>query len=408
MYGLRISLGVGAILLVFLFLQIPHAPSWQDIDVFHSEKPIANPSPSSNAKPFPSTVSAPDFAQPSQSRPALVPVSRPASAVSQIYDPETDPEYATHGQRPKFGVVSMLYGTNELYVRAIETHVRHAKRHGYPAYVLREELIEGIWNKLLWIIHAMVLELHKGDQGAEWLMWFDADSAVVNPALPLDIFLPPADFQDIWFIASKDQNGFNAGMFFIKVNSWAIAILSQALTYQHFRPEADLGFLEQTTLYLTLNETDHLKHVMYQPRPWFNTYEFHHAYEGDRGDMFVHFPGLEDDRWDHMAKWLDILEGPGQVEWDVDFADTRYPARLEEFWALMRQCQDRLKQVEEWKRRDPPEIFVAAAEEFETAYHQLSGDIAQVKQALEHISDVMDVMQADLGSGSGEWPPPPG
>jgi hypothetical protein len=32
------------------------------------------------------------------------------------------------------------------------------------------------------------------------------------------------------------------------------------------------------------------------------------AYEGKRGDLLVHFPGLEERRWPHMAKWLNIVE----------------------------------------------------------------------------------------------------
>ena len=97
-----------------------------------------------------------------------------------------------------------------------------------------------------------------------------------------------------------------------------------------------------------------------------------------------------------LSGWI-YWKVQGRRNGDVDFPETRYPARLEEFWTLMRQCQDRLKQVEEWKRREPPEMFTTAAEEFETAFHHLSGDIGQLKQALEHISDVMDVMQADFG-----------
>lgn len=93
------------------------------------------------------------------------------SPVSTIYNPRANSSGQTRrGQRPDVAKVSMLYGENEYYVRAIATHLRHAKRHGHPAYVLRKELISGIWNKLLYLIHVMVQEMHYGDQAAKWIM----------------------------------------------------------------------------------------------------------------------------------------------------------------------------------------------------------------------------------------------
>lgn len=101
--------------------------------------------------------------------PVAQPVAQPPiEPVSIIYDPRTEANYGT--RRPDVARVSMLYGENELYVRAIETHIRHSKRHGYPTYVLRKELIGGIWNKLLYLIHVMVSEMHKGEEGAKWIM----------------------------------------------------------------------------------------------------------------------------------------------------------------------------------------------------------------------------------------------
>lgn len=92
----------------------------------------------------------------------------PIAPVSIIYDPRTEANYVPH--RPDVAKVSMLYGENELYMRALDTHIRHSWRHGYPTYVLRKELIGGIWNKLLYLIHVMVAEMHKGDEGAQWIM----------------------------------------------------------------------------------------------------------------------------------------------------------------------------------------------------------------------------------------------
>ena len=67
------------------------------------------------------------------------------------------------------------------------------------------------------------------------------------------------------------------------------------------------------------------------PRIWINAYEWQHAYEGSRGDMLVHFPGLEEARWKHMADWLDVVEAePGK--WECPLEDTVYWNVTREFW----------------------------------------------------------------------------
>jgi hypothetical protein len=55
--------------------------------------------------------------------------------------------------------------------------------------------------------------------------------------------------------------------------------------------------------------------VAFVPRKWINAYEWIHAFEGSRGDMLVHFPGLEEARWEHMSKWLKTVETTPE-EWE--------------------------------------------------------------------------------------------
>jgi hypothetical protein len=67
-------------------------------------------------------------------------------------------------------MASMHYGDNQYYERAIETHIRYAERHGYPIYVLREDLYKGVWNKIVYLIHVILNEMARGDAGARWIM----------------------------------------------------------------------------------------------------------------------------------------------------------------------------------------------------------------------------------------------
>jgi lipopolysaccharide biosynthesis glycosyltransferase len=235
----------------------------------------------------------------------------------------------------------------------------------------------------------------KSDKGfrvtADEFRWVDADSAVVNPSLPLDIFLPPEDYPEIHFLATKDQNGFNAGMLMMKVHKWSLKLLADALNLQTGNEDVEKLFAEQTALYVLFNQTENQHHVLYQPRPWFNTYEFHHDYEGTRGYMFVHFVGLLEERWTHMQKWLDVLEGPRQTEWEVELKDTHYPDTIEKFWTMIRHGRDAVRQV---KMRYPdmetmPEPIRGSLERLQTVLWCETDQIDAVRSATQDLRDAV-------------------
>lgn len=113
-------------------------------------------------------------------------------------------------------------------------------------------------------------------------------------------------------------------------------MLTKAMAYPMFRPEVDLHTsVDQEAMQHIFNESDFATGVLFQPRTWYNTYEFHHAYEGEKGNMLVHFPGLEDDRWSHMSKWLSVVENYPD-EWDVAYERTKYPKNVTEYWDVLR------------------------------------------------------------------------
>jgi hypothetical protein len=69
-----------------------------------------------------------------------------------------------------FAMASMHYGDNQYYERAIKIHLRYADRHGYSTYVLREDIYNGVWNKIVYLMHAILNEMAKGTAGARWIM----------------------------------------------------------------------------------------------------------------------------------------------------------------------------------------------------------------------------------------------
>jgi lipopolysaccharide biosynthesis glycosyltransferase len=243
------------------------------------------------------------------------------------------------------------------------------------------------------MIHVMVAEMEKGDRGARWLMWVDADSAVVNPALPLDIFLPPADFDDVHMLASQDQSGFNAGMFFIKCHSWSVRLLANALTLPKYKPNVGVDFAEQSTLWMVMNETDNRKHVLWQPKTWFNAYQWHQGYEGDVGSMFVHFPGLDDDRWNHMGRWLNILEGPEAEKWSIDLKHTRYPSQIDEFWKAQRFGRQTLEAVHESIKDllKAPDSVRVAVQRLEVIMGAKTDKVDMVMKGVKDVKDAVEL-----------------
>jgi hypothetical protein len=171
--------------------------------------------------------------------------------------------------------------------------------------------------------------------------WVDADSIIINPTVPVEIFLPPHDFANVHVLATKDQNGLNTGIFFVRVHEWSIKMIAKALPYPIFHSDVDLGNSpDLVAMALVFNETEFSPHVLYQPRVWYNTYQFEQGYEGKKGDLLVHFPGLEQDRWKRMSDWLDKVEGPKAQDREAAFAHTRYPVQIDKFWTQVWECRN--------------------------------------------------------------------
>src|SRR6266480_759303 len=111
----------------------------------------------------------------------------------------------------------------------------------------------------------------------------------MNQEVPLEIFEPPPDFSDINWLAAKDSNGLNAGVFLLRVNQWSLNLLTRTMTYKHYHPGEDYRFDEQTILArLTENDDEFKGGSIYVPKKWFNAY-FNIRQEVEEGLMLSHF-----------------------------------------------------------------------------------------------------------------------
>ncbi|KAF2148188.1 glycosyltransferase family 34 protein [Myriangium duriaei CBS 260.36] len=216
---------------------------------------------------------------------------------------------------PKCSVtkVSMLYGGHKFsqLEDALAGHRRHGERWGCGFEELEYDVTtRKLYSKHYFLMSIMIRELAKPvNQRQQWLMWVDADSILVNPALSPEIFLPP-DHPDVYALVTGDHNGLNDGIFYLRVHPSSLDLLTQTAAYPLAHPDEDLGwFGEQAAMANVIKSFEAQSKISgspsgiaWLPRMWFNAYEFEHGFEGQPGHMLVHFAGLAETRLSHMQK----------------------------------------------------------------------------------------------------------
>lgn len=308
--------------------------------------------------------------------------------------------------------VSMQFGDHFDVVseRALRTHIEHGQKWGYPTHYLRQDIIgqhedsqsESVYNKLLYLQTIMVNEMIKPfGRRSEWLVWFDADTVLTNDEIPWTTFLPPSTtiFQGIHLLVTTDENGFNAGVFLIRVCEWSIDLLADAIAFPRLHADVQLVFKEQDALRDRFNVEDRKNHRLYVPRHWFNPYDFKYLGRGKQvmdGTMLLHFPGLgHETRAEAMGLWLDKLDHTPEAL-KLPLANTSYPAETTAFWKQISFAMETQSQASRLKKdaRDAqiplaPNIFDA----LDKANGELSGAIQEEAFEEEKIGALAEDLQ---------------
>ncbi|PPJ61354.1 hypothetical protein CBER1_11922 [Cercospora berteroae] len=216
---------------------------------------------------------------------------------------------------------TVAYGKHlEGYQIALNTHAKHGDYHSYPTYLLDHPILDGLWSKELALLDVLLQELSKAkSEQLEWLVWFDADTVIMNKLIPLETFLPPNERNDVHLLYTKDWNGLNNGVFLLRVLNWSLELLSSIVAYRSFKPEDKLPFTEHSAMDKVM-QLDKYKHGAVEcPPQWFN------AYPSDGGDKDVHY----DYRLGQML--VDKLE-KNRTRWEIPLSRTNYEKQIEEFW----------------------------------------------------------------------------
>ncbi len=244
--------------------------------------------------------------------------------------------------------------------------------------------------------------------------WFDADTVVMNPDTPLEVFLPPTRYNlsSIHMLMASNWDGLNSGAFALRVHPWSVSLLSAVLAYpiyqrgrvktDRFRDQSAFQWLLNTAnpdsplADLPFNGRDHWADV---PMRWFNSFPFNNAFakSGDwvfnhnmtdalfekgtmdvlddglgglvqpwkvmRGDLVVHFAGSRDVRDSWMGPWLDRAEA-NLPEWRNKTKTDDLKLDVDTFWVkVARYLEDARARLEKLEREQKAALERVAAQQ---------------------------------------------
>ncbi|GAB7329970.1 hypothetical protein MBLNU13_g01668t2 [Cladosporium sp. NU13] len=177
-----------------------------------------------------------------------------------------------------------------------------------------------------------------------WLMWFDADTLVINPLVGVETFLPPSDLEGINMIVTEDWNGLNNGIFIMRVSAWSVNMLTDTLAYPSYKPDEDLPFTEQTAMERMIQDPRYARNCIFVPPRWFNAYprdedETRTKYHVQQGDMMLHFAGVGD-RPKMIRAFHDHVAAERE-KWEIPVAQTLLPEETADFWMNVRMQRQR-------------------------------------------------------------------
>jgi predicted O-methyltransferase YrrM len=174
-----------------------------------------------------------------------------------------------------------------MVAKGVDNKRAYCKLHGYRCLIATETLDASRpipWSKIPLILQAME------DPKARWIFWSDADSLIMNLAVPVEQLID----ERYNLIIAKDFNGINSGQFLIRNCEWSRQFLKEVYAHtecinHHWWEQA--GIIAE----LGKNPTWYDK-IKFIPQRLINSYareffsDLRTAYQP--GDFVVHFPGV--------------------------------------------------------------------------------------------------------------------
>ncbi|WVN88063.1 uncharacterized protein L203_103262 [Cryptococcus depauperatus CBS 7841] len=195
--------------------------------------------------------------------------------------------------RPHVTILTVFHELTPLYLAARANHRQYAETHGYDYRAvdhdyMKDQHVKGrkTYNKIAHLIKVLLeVAEERGDQG--WVLWTDADTFIVNPAVPLETFLPPKDLvytpaTEPFLLASSDRNGLNLSVMLIKANMWSVNLLSRVLLDPVLNSGSSHVMNDQASLSRILHDDPQgvALHYWDIPQSWLNNYQPQEQWEG--------------------------------------------------------------------------------------------------------------------------------
>ena len=179
-------------------------------------------------------------------------------------------------------------------------------------------------------------------------------------------------------------------MAIFRVSEWSVQMLSETLALRQLLPEVHFDFYDQGALRWVMEKPEYLKHVIYQPHNWWNTFGLNKPpYDTDA--FMLHFAGAdccgqEDSKGTVMGRWLDILENNPQ-EYAMELEKTKLSKEVQDYWALMKRAKKTLKAADD-AEHSPPALGPAKNDLwYNFALH--ADNATAVSTAIKNVEDIM-------------------
>ena len=224
--------------------------------------------------------------------------------------------------------------------------------------------------------------------------WFDADTILLNPAVPWTLFLPPSEFDDIHMLGTRDHNGFNAGMLMVRVHEWSVKMLSEVIALRQFQPWVELPFYDQSAIQWVFERPGYAEHFLYQPHNWWNSF-------GTQGNPYpatafiLHFAGVDccgegESRAMVMGRWLDRLDNAPD-EYAIPLDNLTLPAAVSDYWAALVSARKTLEKADAWsaENKHNEKDTQIARRELRQAIMDDADDSGKVNAGIKRIEDIM-------------------
>ncbi|UZJ55714.1 hypothetical protein CBS101457_005034 [Exobasidium rhododendri] len=181
------------------------------------------------------------------------------------------------------------------------------------------------------------------EQRAEWLFWHDLDTVVLNPEIPLQVYLPPSNRTDLHLLATHDMLSLNNGIFFARVSPLSNLLYASILALQLKKPEETKKKTEdQAALIEILNQSELFSQAYQQiPRSWgLNSYGsewFDNMHLGapetviQPGHLLLHLVGPAKKWRNWFEEYLTIAE-KHTSEFEIPLQSLNLEIDVQQFW----------------------------------------------------------------------------